>query len=153
MVIDRLIFVCSGNTCRSPMAEYIARSLAPAGQYEIISRGLSVFGAEPMNVKAQEALDALKIAYGPHVARSLNSEDLVGRCLILTMTDGHRLSLNRLLEEYGLNVRMETLRGFAGEGGNVRDPYGQPQYVYDMCCQQLKRSIEKVIQKLSQEAR
>jgi len=50
---EKIIFVCTGNTCRSPMAATIYRSLETNSDIKVISRGLVVLFSEPSNPKAE----------------------------------------------------------------------------------------------------
>ena len=55
---DKLVFVCTGNTCRSPMAEVIYKNLDKESDVKVISRGLVVLFNEPINPKAEVVLKA-----------------------------------------------------------------------------------------------
>ncbi|MCR4296311.1 MAG: hypothetical protein NUW21_12310, partial [Elusimicrobia bacterium] len=87
---QRLMFVCTGNTCRSPMAAHLAREkLSRRGRpdIEVVSRGLSVATAgEGMNARARATLEARGVDSAGHRAQTLSAADVAATTLILTMT-------------------------------------------------------------------
>ena len=103
--LDRLrrlfLFVCSGNTCRSPMAaaignaEIAARLKIPfealdTAHARALSAGVSAKVGAPMTSEAQQALRALDIPAAPHAARSLTAELAQQVEMIFCMTRAHR---------------------------------------------------------------
>lgn len=148
MKYDKIIFICTGNTCRSPMAEYMMKHLWPdSNRPEIISRGTSVYSNEPINPKTIRALEINEVPYEQRTSKALDEKDLDGRALILTMTQGHKLDLGDIRKKDGYPV-ICTIKEFAGETGDVKDPYGMPERAYDLCCLELDRLIGKVINRL-----
>lgn len=148
MKFDKIIFVCTGNTCRSPMAEYMMKyQWQDKDNTEIISRGIAAFSHEPMNPKTVRALEVNEIPYEQRTGKALNEKDLEGRVLILTMTQGHKLSFKNAGKKDDYPV-IYTIKEFAGEDGDVKDPYGMSERAYDLCYLELERLIGKVINRL-----
>jgi len=120
----RVLFVCLGNICRSPMAEGAFRKLLKErgleGLFEVDSAGTGAWHAgEPMDPRARRVLEE-EGAYFPHVARRLTWEDLLTYDHILVM-DRENLEevLRRFPEARGkVRLLLEELGG-----GEVRDPY------------------------------
>jgi len=152
MVYDKIIFVCTGNTCRSPMAEYVMKNSLKdcEGRPEIISRGIAVFPGEPMNPKTAGALEINEIPYQQRSAQALSDKDLDGQVLILTMTQGHKRELERTRRRKA-HLDIYTIKEFAGESGDVKDPYGMPERTYDLCFLEIDRLIGKVIDRLRED--
>lgn len=155
MKFKRLIFVCTGNTCRSPMAEYIAkhRLSADYGQelkeIQICSRGLCVCGSDGMSLNARRILDLYDIPVGEHYSRQIEAKDLASDSLILTMTAGHKHQLEAAALSQGYCVGgLWTIGEFAGMTGDVKDPYGCGPEVYERCYWQLDRLIDQVLARL-----
>lgn len=126
-----VLFVCSGNTCRSPLAEVaFRRLLEEAGRHDILvtSAGTGAYGGSPASegtflVGLEEGLDL-----SAHRARLLDEKLVAGADLILTMARGHLARVVRL----GGEGRVWLLGDYAGEAGpvEVSDPFGGDVSVY-----------------------
>lgn len=93
-LMDRILFVCTGNTCRSPMAEAILRERARARgmQVEVRSAGVSTVDGLPISAHAVETLRSRQV---PHSGSSnaVTPESVAWADLILAMTTGHKRNL------------------------------------------------------------
>ncbi|WP_274380786.1 low molecular weight protein arginine phosphatase [Anaerosporobacter faecicola] len=145
---ERLIFVCTGNTCRGPMAEVIFRSLDTESDIEIMSRGLVVLFPEPSNPKADTVLRNHNLSIGDHIAKALEQEDIDEDTLVLAMTQEQKEKVQR---DYENCTNVYTLKEFVGEDGDVSDPYGQSLTEYEECYVELARLIKKTVYKLNEE--
>lgn len=143
--ISKIIFVCTGNTCRSPMAEAIYRTMDDTDRFTAISRGLVVLFPEPINPKAQVVLHGHSIDIGEFTAKGLKKNDIDDRSLILTMTNQHK---RKVIEEYPGAKFVATLKEFAGEEGDVVDPYGLSLIEYEECYAELSRLVKKIVYRL-----
>lgn len=117
-----VLFVCSGNTCRSPMAAAIANSLSNGVAR---SAGLTALDGAPMTAEAQTSLRTLGVSHEPHVARPLTPELVDTADVIFTMTRAHRDSLVAAYPHAA--ARTHAL----DPNGDVADPIGGPQDGYD----------------------
>ncbi len=128
-----IMFVCTGNTCRSPMAEGIFNAM---GKNAVAaSFGLCVMpsaGAEPNAVRAAAELGA-DIKH--HKAAQLTMDAFESADLVLTMTNSHKQSLPK-------SDKVFTLSEFCGAEGEVGDPYGGDIEVYRKCAMQIKALTE-----------
>ena len=82
--MKNIIFVCTGNTCRSPMAEAIAKSLCKYKDINILSRGLSVYNSVSINENAKKVLLDNNINLSSHTSKPLTIEEFENADLILT---------------------------------------------------------------------
>lgn len=146
--MEKIIFVCTGNTCRSPMAERICQKLAMERNLniEIKSRGISVFPLEPAQEYANEALKKYGLNLEGHFSKQFADEDAQNNPLILTMTKQHKLYL---LNHYPfLKDNVYGISEYINESGDVIDPYGKSQEAYNACAKQLYSIIKIIVEKL-----
>ena len=146
-MFDKIIFVCTGNNSRSPMAETIYKSLAEDEGLPSISRGLVVLFSEPVNEKAEAVLENHGLTCVVEASKELSKEDITDKSLILTMTDKQKKQAQERLE---LTENVFTIKEFNGEEGEVKDPYGGTLVDYEECFTELLRLIKKTIYKLDE---
>lgn len=138
-----IIFVCTGNTCRSPMAEEIYNTLI--GEKTAISRGIAV--SSPSGA-AQNAKYAV-LEYGGnlenHMSHQITLEELKEAEIVITMTGSHKMLLSQYVDE----DKIKTLAEFAGESGDISDPYGGDVEIYRETAEEIYDYIKKGIAKSS----
>ncbi|MBQ8761916.1 MAG: low molecular weight protein arginine phosphatase [Clostridia bacterium] len=138
-----VLFVCTGNTCRSPMAVSILKSMLKEKEIKakVLSAGISVNEGEPMAENACVALKKLGIRKSKHTATQITKQNLEKCDLILTMTENQKFSLPRLKKI----ICFKDLTGF-----DVLDPYGQDVDAYINVAKQIKSGLVKVVAYLEQ---
>lgn len=144
-MFDKIIFVCTGNHSRSPMAETIYKSLSENRGISSGSRGLVVLFSEPVNEKAEAVLENHGLTCAVENSKELMEEDITEGTLILTMTVKQR---EQLKEKYESASNVYAIKEFNGEEGDVKDPYGGTLVDYEECFNELLRLIKKTIYKL-----
>ena len=142
-----LLFVCTGNTCRSPMAEQLARSrLLKEGREDVAvkSRGLVVAeegqGMSPQAVAtlAERGLDGRL-----HSAQSLTPADVAEADVILAMT---ALQAQAILKNHpGAKGKVFTLAEYAGRGVDVSDPYGKDIAAYRAAADAIEDAVSAAV--------
>ncbi len=112
-----ILFVCTGNTCRSVMAETILRHLLQQRTeklpFQVSSAGLAAVEGSPPTEKTEKVLGEEGFQATNHSSRRLQRELIEGADLILTMTGAHKERVEDLLEQEGLSREVYTLKEFA----------------------------------------
>lgn len=138
--MKKIIFVCTGNTCRSPMAEVMAAELWQ-GKAEVCSRGLGHSGM-PMSESSKNALEKYGFKPKKHFSKALTLKELEECDIVLTMTEAHKNIIRSEASEFANKVF--TLCEYAGQQGDIPDPFMQPQWVYDECCKKILSCIKAI---------
>lgn len=127
------------------MAEALAKNKL-SSQWHIVSRGLSVSYGQGANKKSIIAMDMENLDIRQHKAQRFDPMETTEKTLVLTMTHGHKDYLLAYYPE--LKGRVFTLPEYVEINGEISDPYGAGQEVYNQCAQTIKRAIEKLALKL-----
>jgi protein-tyrosine phosphatase len=156
--MKKILFVCTGNTCRSPMAHGFLKNALESDTslvkaYMADSAGIYATEGDPASHPSIKALNNWGIDLSSHRARRISPNDIHSSDLILTMTSSHKDTLSALYPE--ASKKIFTLKEFAegiqtaGPGGpDIGDPYGMPEEIYLRCANDIKQAVEKLVSKL-----
>jgi protein-tyrosine-phosphatase len=150
--MKKVLFVCTGNICRSPMAEGAFNNLIKkTGQdkhYLGWSAGVFGLNDHPATSESVEAIGELGVDISKHKAQRVSHKILEDSALIIAMTNEHKEEiLSRSPESAG---KVFTLHEYSDgdRRKNVEDPYGLSFKTYKECAREIWEAVEKLVKKL-----
>lgn len=136
--VNRLVFVCKGNICRSPFAETVAN----AAGLNAVSCGIAAGNGVPANIGAIEAASRKGLDLAHHKARTIDSIQLMDGDLFVAMEPCH---LRHIKMKFG-NKTGSTLLGlwYVHKYPYIPDPYGATSRYFDHCFALIEKSVLEI---------
>jgi protein-tyrosine-phosphatase len=148
--MSRILIVCTGNVCRSPMAVgLLRRRLAVGGigsKPEVASAGTWALNDQPATPHAVQVMAERGVDIGQHVAQPITSELVASADLILAMSREHAHAIRTTWPQYAWKVHL--LSEMAGKRRSIRDPYGGSLQEYRLCADTIARYIDEGIERI-----
>lgn len=135
-----VIFICTGNICRSPMAEALFKDKVQEHQLDVnvSSAGLGALVNYPADKMAIQLMNQKQIDISNHRARQLTKEIVAENELIITMTQQQKQELeNRFPQSLGRVFRIAEQEGF-----DVVDPFKRPEIIFQQSLAQIEYGLE-----------
>ncbi|HAE89066.1 MAG TPA: low molecular weight protein arginine phosphatase [Clostridiales bacterium] len=136
----KIIFACSGNTCRSPMAEAVFKKMLKdegVNGVEVESRGVVANVGADISENAKKALKSAGIPFKKHSAKQITTDDILNCDFVICMTERHRMRL-------GCLPKVFTLGQMTG-CGDIVDPYGKDEETYKECLKEIQAALTKLM--------
>lgn len=152
-----ILFVCTGNTCRSAMCEAYFNSLCKAhgcATLAAASAGTDAWEGEYASPISVSALAQYDTEIAKHRARRLTKEMLEETDLVIAMTESHRQRVLHLDPRLSLRTRLlgEYLQSNAGPR-DIADPYGGTAEIYSLCFSGMKDALDILFEQLRKVAK
>ncbi|WP_449620799.1 low molecular weight protein arginine phosphatase [Robertmurraya sp. Marseille-Q9965] len=144
--MNNILFVCTGNTCRSPMAEAILKSKNIPG-VKVRSAGVYAADGYPASQHAQQVLQEEKMDH-QHQSAMLTKDLINWATYIFTMTESHKESVIYMFPEG--KEKTFTLKEFAGHefDWDIIDPFGGSLEMYRKTYKDIRENIDKIVERL-----
>ncbi len=140
----KVMFVCTGNTCRSAMAEAIFKQMV-GDDIEVCSSGIAATTGNPPSQNTVEVCNSHGIDISAHAATYFKDSNIGEMDLVLTASQLH----TNKLKIYYPDLEIHTIREYAGEyPWDINDPFGGSLAAYDACFDEIYDALSIISEKI-----
>ncbi|MBE5822133.1 MAG: low molecular weight protein arginine phosphatase [Clostridiales bacterium] len=151
--MNKIMFVCTGNICRSAMAEYMFKDIVKnknvANKYHICSSGVFAYNGQKPTDEAITVMNEKNIDMSEHRSTNINNSNVLSMNLVLCMTYIQKLQIIHRYPELEGNVY--TLKEYVvydnedNKDINIEDPWGLTIETYRECLSEIEKCLNKLI--------
>ena len=143
--MKRILFVCTGNTCRSAMAAAMMADIAVKNDLDILVDSAGVFAliGECAADNAILAMEKYDIDLSLHRTKPLTEELIDMADVILVMTEAHKILVESMAGD-----KVHTLLEYAGSEGDISDPYGGDMEEYEETAEEIYDALVDIAENL-----
>ena len=150
----KIMFICTGNICRSAMAEGYMKKVVKEQKLDIDVCSSGIYGEEGCKASylAKEAMSEYGVNLDSHVAKITSKTNIKDMDLILCATAGHKRILLQMYPD--LSEKIYTMKEYAYDDErkkqDISDPWGYDITVYRRCASELVDSIDNIVRRIKE---
>ena len=150
----KIMFVCTGNTCRSAMAYGLAKKIIKEKNLniQVYSAGTFAMTGEHASYNSVAIMKEYDVDIALHKATNIEESNIQNMDLILCATKNHK---SELISRYNnLKEKIYTMKEYVELDNNqtdmdIKDPWGYDSYVYERCAEEINEVIDSIIDRLA----
>ena len=146
----KIMFICTGNICRSAMAHGLLEKMKEDKDINVYSCGIYAEEGDEPTYNAIEAMKEYEVDLKSHKATNIRHSNIKEMDLILCMTKSHKMSVIQMYPE--LKDKVYTLKEYTEykteEGIEIKDPWGYDIEVYRFCAAEIYECIKILLKKI-----
>ena len=151
MQMKNILFVCTGSSCRSPMALGLVKDkLNNRKDIKLLSAGIIASNGLPASVNAIKVMAEIGIDISGHHTQRLTKEIVNKADMILVMTQWHKLEMIGMLDKPGKEIYLmkEFIKNRDNDDLDVQDPIGKDIVFYRNCRDEMNQAVSGIIEKI-----